>query len=78
MGVLVDDGLRFKDHIKYRAEKGRRLCGALCSLGNTVKGMSPKAWRQLYTGMVRPVLTWGMEVAWRGEKKAIEDMEKVE
>ena len=57
LGVIVDDTLQFCKHADYRAEKGKQLWGALHRLGNTKTGISPSVWRQLYTGMVRPVMT---------------------
>ena len=57
LGVIIDNTLQFRKHAEYRAGKGKQLWGALYWLGNTTSGMSPQAWRQLYTGMVRQVMT---------------------
>ena len=29
--------------------------------------LSPSSWRQIYTGMIRPIMLWGMELVWRAE-----------
>ena len=57
LGVIMNDTLQFRKHADYRAEKWKQLWGALHRLDNTKASMSPSAWRQLYTGMVRPVMT---------------------
>ena len=36
--------------------------------------MSPVSWRAAYTGMVRAVASWGVEVGWRGQKEWRQEM----
>ena len=40
--------------------------------------MSPLSWRQAYTGMIRSVASWGIEVGWRGQKERRVEMEKLQ
>ena len=40
--------------------------------------MSPLSWRQAYTGMIRSVASWGVEVAWRWQREWREEMESLQ
>ena len=44
------------------AIKAKSTLAALSIMGNTVRGLSPTFMRQLYIGVVLPVLLWGAEV----------------
>ena len=67
LGVQIDECLLFHHHMEYRANIARKAWGAFSRLGDMRKGLSPTSWRQLYTGMIRPMMLWGMELAWRTE-----------
>ena len=69
LGVILDDHLDFKEHWRHRIGKARSLLGALSGVGNSKWGMSPVSWRAAYTGMVRAVASWGVEIGWRGQKE---------
>ena len=69
LGVILDDRWDFKEHWRHRIGKARSLLGALGGVGNSRWGMSPISWRVAYTGMVRAVASWGVEIGWRGQKK---------
>ena len=74
LGVILDDRLDFKEHWKHRIGKARSLLGALGGVGNSKWGMSPVSWRAAYTGMVRAVASWGVEIGWRGQKEWRQEM----
>ena len=40
--------------------------------------MSPLSCRQAYTGMIRSVAAWGMEVGWRGQREWREEIERLQ
>ena len=65
--VILDYRLDFVEHWRYRIGKARSLLGALWGVGNSRWGMSPVSWRAAYTGMVRTVASWGIEIDWRGQ-----------
>ena len=67
--VILDDRLDFKEHWRHWIGKARSLLGALGGVGNSNWGMSPVSWRAAYTGMVRAVASWGVEIGWRGQKE---------
>ena len=69
LGVILDDRLDFKEHWRHWIGKARSLLGALGSVGNSRWGMSPISGRAAYTGMVRAVASWGVEIGWRGQKE---------
>ena len=69
LGVILDDRLDFKEHWRHRIGKARSLLVALCSVSNSKWGMSLVIWRAAYTGMVRAVESWGVEIGWRGQKE---------
>ena len=77
LGVILDEDLDFGPHWEYRISKARSLLGALDGVGSSKWGMSPLSWRQAYTGMVRSVASWGIEVGWRGQRKWRVVMEKL-
>ena len=78
LGVIFDEDLNFGQHWDYRIKKARSLLGALDGVGSSKWGMSPLSWRQDYTGMVRSVASWGIEVGWRGQREWREMMERVQ
>lgn len=78
LGVIIDNTFSFKEHLAMQAAKGAQLWKALKQLGNINHGLPPTAWRQLYTGMIRPVMTWCLEVAWNNMINFIEAMLLVE
>ncbi|KAF8453564.1 RNase H-domain-containing protein [Kalaharituber pfeilii] len=78
LGVIFDSTLDFDFHWKARIEKARKLTGAMMGVGAGQWGMSPRSWRQLYTGMIRAVMMWGSEIGWRGQKDWRREMEKIQ
>ena len=69
LGVILDDRLDFKEHWRHRIGKARSLLRACSGVGNSRWGMSPVNWRAAYTGMIRAVASWGVEIGWQGQKE---------
>ena len=69
LGVILDDSSDFKEHWRNRIGKARSLLGALGCVGNSRWGMGPVSCRAAYTGMVRAVASWGVDIGWRGQKE---------
>ena len=78
LGVILEEDLDFGPHWEYRIRKARSLLGALEGVGSSRWGMSRLSWRQAYTGMIRSVASWGIEVGWRGQKEWRVEMEKLQ
>ena len=74
LGLILDDRLDFKEHWRHQIGKSRSLLGALGGVGNSRWGMSLISWRAGYTGMIRAVASWGVEIAWRGQKEWRQEM----
>ena len=77
LGVILYEDLDFGAHWETRIAKARNLLGALDEVGTSRWGMSPLSWRQAYTGMIRSVALWGVEVGWRGQREWREEMESL-
>jgi len=60
LGIVIDSRLSFQSHIDARTRKANRILQVMRRLANSNGRISPSA---LYTGMIRPILTWGAE-AW--------------
>ena len=78
LGIILDEDLSFDVHWQKRVEKARSLLGALKGVGNSEWGLSPRGWRQVYTGMIRTVATWRAELGWRGQKRWEEELERLQ
>ena len=73
--VILDEDLNFGPHWETWIAKARNLLSALDEVGSSRWGMSPLSWRQAYTGMIRSMGSWGVEVGWRGQREWREEME---
>ena len=69
VGVTLDDRLDFKEYWRHQIGKVRSLLGALGGVRNLKWGMSPVSWSAVYTGMVRAVASWDVEIWWGGQKE---------
>lgn len=58
LGVILDQGLRFKEHLAEKAEKALKAALALKRL----QGLNPSTMRQLYTATVAPVMDYASPV----------------
>jgi len=58
LGVILDQGLRFKEHLAEKAEKALKAALALKRL----QGLNPSTMRQLYTATVAPVIDYASPV----------------
>jgi ribonuclease HI len=58
LGVILDQGLRFKEHLAGKAERALKAALALKRL----QGLNPSTMRQLYTATVAPVMDYASPV----------------
>ena len=61
LGLLVNSSLDFTAHIADRVRKAKGCLAVLNRISNSHSGITPKAARALYTGCIRPILTYGAE-----------------
>ena len=69
LGVILDERLDFKEHWRHWIGKACSLPEALGGVANLTWGMSLVSWRAVYTGMVRAVASWDVEISWRGQRE---------
>ncbi|CAA7264644.1 unnamed protein product [Cyclocybe aegerita] len=59
LGFYFDRGLTFHEHVCYYATKAFTTVQAMCMLGNSTRGLSPKQRRLLYRSCVVPIAMYG-------------------
>lgn len=52
LGVILDEGLDWKEDWNHRIGKARSLLGALAGVGNSRWGMNSMSWGAAYTGII--------------------------
>ena len=78
LGVILDEELDFGPYWRYRLGKAKSLLGALRGVATSRWGMGPISWKLAYTGMIRAVASWGVEVGWRAQREWRSDMESLQ
>ena len=68
LGFWLDRKLTWKFHIQTRTTSAMRVFMALSRLGNTEKGLTQAALRQLYQSCITTVADFGAEVWWNQQK----------
>ena len=71
LGLWFDPQLRFHEHTKITASKASRATEALHMLGNSTSGINQLCLRQLYLGMILPIMTYGSIAFWNGKSPAL-------
>ena len=78
LGVIVDERLELAEHWRHRIGKPRSLLRALGGVGNSKWGNNPVSWRAAYTGMIRSMPCWGVEVGCREQREWKKEMTLVQ
>jgi hypothetical protein len=78
LGVILDDKLSWRPHIENKIKKAKRTLMAIRSTIGKLWGPSPMCARWSWTGVIRPVLTYGAIVCQgllpkHGPKKSYRD-----
>jgi hypothetical protein len=75
LGILLDDKLKFTDHINIKINKANQILGCI---KHTFKFMNKEIFSLLYTSLIRPHLEYG-SVIWSPHlKRDIDALEKVQ
>ena len=81
LGFFFDQSLSFQEHSKRYSTKALTTVKAIVSLGNSVRGLSPKNKRLLYRVCILPVATYGAKLwyfegsRFKGPMKALKSMQ---
>jgi hypothetical protein len=67
LGVMVDNGLSFKNHVAQATAKANKIVGII---RRTFDYLTPETFVQLYKSLVRPVLEYGHSV-WQPRHKTL-------
>jgi hypothetical protein len=78
LGVLFDRKLMFDQHARHLTCRARTSVNGAQMLANTVRGLSQGHLRTLYRACVLPVLTYAAPVWWRGRKRHLHALQKVQ
>jgi hypothetical protein len=70
LGVWLDRKLSFKHYVGVLISKAKRIVGGIKALGNTVRGAPPRLLVQAALACVLPVLCYGAEAWWPGQKNS--------
>ena len=77
LGCTINSRLSFQEHVNTRTKKAERIWQVMKRLGNNNGGLSPLALRLLYTGMIRPIFTYGAEI-WLHNPPNLETFRRLE
>ena len=68
LGIIIDRKLNFNSHVKSVASKALRAIAYTDFLGNSLRGIRQEHHRLLYICSIRPILTYGSNVWWKGSQ----------
>ena len=78
LGFWFDRKLSWKHHIQTRTASAMRVFMALSRLGNTERGLSQSALRQLYQSYITTVADFGVEVWWNQQKTHSQPLQRLQ
>ena len=62
VGIHFTHDLQWKTHCSKRLSQAEAAWACISRLGTSRGGLSPTAWRQVYTGSIRAIATYGWEL----------------
>ena len=69
LGIFFDQKLSFRTHVNIMAQRAETATNAVKILGNTVRGLPLRVVQNAYLATVRPVLTYGSNIWYKGDKQ---------
>src|SRR6266581_6776584 len=69
LGVFLDSKLTFKQHVEIKISKAKAAFYLIKRLGNTQRGLSLQALRQLYIAYVTTIADYGIQCWWKSKSK---------
>ena len=69
LGVFLDSKLTFKQHVEIKISKAKTAFYLIRRLGNTQRGLSLQALRQLYIACVTTIADYGIQCWWKSKSR---------
>jgi hypothetical protein len=71
LGFFLDTKLSYKKHVQTKAAAAQKVFQRLQGLGNTQRGLTIQATRQLYTACVSSIADYRVQLWWGKRKKSL-------
>lgn len=71
LGFFLDNKLSYKKHIQTKVATAQQVFYRLQRLGNTQRGLSPQATRQLYIACISSIADYGIQLWWGKRKNSL-------
>ena len=79
VGIHFTHDLKWKTHCSKRLDQAEAAWACISRLGTSRGGLSPTAWRQVYTSSIRAIATYGWELVNPKENpQAVERLQKLQ
>ena len=70
LGVFLDSKLTFKQHVETKISKEKAAFYLIKRLGNTQRGLSLQALRQLYIACITTIADYGIQCWWKSTSRS--------
>ena len=71
LGFFLDNKLSYRTHVQTKVATAQQVFQRLQRLGNTQRGLSTQATRQLYTACVSSIADYGVQLWWGKRKQSL-------
>jgi ribonuclease HI len=71
LGFFLDNKLSYKKHVQTKVAMAQQVFQRLQRLGNTQRGLSTQAIRQLYTACISSIADYGVQLWWGKQKNSL-------
>ena len=71
LGIFLDSKLLFKEHVDKKITSAEKIFLLIKRLGNTQRGLSTLALRQLYISCITSIADYGVPIWWGERKKTL-------
>ena len=71
LGFLLDNKLSYKKQVQTKVATAQKVFQRLRRLGNTQRGLSTQATRQLYTSCVSSIADYGVQLWWGKRRNSL-------
>jgi hypothetical protein len=71
LGFFLDNKLSYRKHVQTKAAAAQKVFQRIRRLGNTQRGLTTQATRQLYTACVSSIADYGIQLWWGKRKNSL-------